>query len=110
VQGQPVTFLLTDNQIVNEKFLVFMNDVLSTGLISDLCAPEDVENFSNSVRAEAKAAGLQETPENLWDFFIEKIRRCAAALGRVQVAPCSWGSIDAWFMLCSMLTAVRLLL
>jgi dynein heavy chain, axonemal len=78
MKGQPVTFLLTDNQIVNERFLVCLNDLLSTGLVSDLCAAEDIENFSNSVRNEVKAAGIMETPENLWDFFIDKIRRCAA--------------------------------
>lgn len=77
MKSQPVTFLITDNQIVNEKFLVFLNDLLSTGLVSDLCSPEDVEAFSGSVRNEVKAAGILETPENLWDFFIEKIRRCA---------------------------------
>lgn len=75
MKSQPVTFLMTDNQIVNEKFLVFLNDLLSTGLVADLCTPEDVENFTNSVRNEVKAAGIMETPENLWDFFIEKIRK-----------------------------------
>jgi dynein heavy chain, axonemal len=75
MKGQPVTFLLTDNQIVNERFLVFLNDLLATGLVSDLCTPEDIDNFSNSVRTEAKAAGIIETAENLWAFFIEKIRR-----------------------------------
>lgn len=34
-----------------------------------------MENFRNAVRAECKAAGVMETPENLWDFFIEKVRR-----------------------------------
>ena len=38
-KGQPVTFLLTDNQIVNERFLVYINDLLSTGYIADLCTP-----------------------------------------------------------------------
>jgi dynein heavy chain len=80
MKGQPVTFLLTDNQIVNERFLVFLNDLLSTGLVSDLCATEDVENFTNAVRNEAKAAGVIDTHENLWDFFIEKIRRRAPLL------------------------------
>jgi P-loop containing dynein motor region D4 len=37
VKGTPVTFLMTDNQIVKEKFLVFINDLLSTGYIADLC-------------------------------------------------------------------------
>jgi dynein heavy chain len=36
-KGIPVTFLMTDNQIVKEKFLVYINDLLSTGYIADLC-------------------------------------------------------------------------
>ena len=38
-KGLPITFLMTDNQIVNERFLVYINDLLSTGYIADLCAP-----------------------------------------------------------------------
>ena len=38
-RGVPITFLLTDNQIVNEKFLVYINDLLSTGYVADLCSP-----------------------------------------------------------------------
>lgn len=29
----------------------------------------------NSVRSEVKAAGIVDTNENVWDFFIEKVRR-----------------------------------
>jgi len=38
VKGEGVMWLFTDNQIVNEKFLVYMNDLLSSGKISDLYA------------------------------------------------------------------------
>lgn len=38
-KGTPVTFLLTDTHIVNERFLVYINDLLSTGYIADLCTP-----------------------------------------------------------------------
>ena len=38
-KGLPITFLMTDNQIVNERFLVYINDLLSTGYIADLCTP-----------------------------------------------------------------------
>lgn len=34
---------------------------------------EDKENFSNSVRSEVKATGLLDTPDNCWEFFIEKV-------------------------------------
>jgi dynein heavy chain, axonemal len=75
MKGIPVTFLMTDNQIVKEDFLVYINDLLSTGIIADLCTPEDKDNFINSVRNEVKGAGLIDTPDNCWDFFIDKVRR-----------------------------------
>ena len=34
-----MVLLMTDNQIVNEGFLVYINDLLSTGYIPDLCTP-----------------------------------------------------------------------
>lgn len=36
---------------------------------------EDKDNFSNAVRNEVKASGLLDTPENCWDFFIDKVRK-----------------------------------
>ena len=33
---------------------------------------EEKDNFCNAVRAEVKQAGIIETPENCWDFFIQK--------------------------------------
>ncbi len=45
----PVVFLMTDNQIVNENFLVFINDLLANGDIPDLCTQEDKDNFNNTV-------------------------------------------------------------
>lgn len=31
-----ILFLLTDSQIVDERFLVYINDMLATGTVSDL--------------------------------------------------------------------------
>jgi dynein heavy chain len=36
-------FLFTEGQITNERFLVYINDLLSSGEISDLFPAEDVE-------------------------------------------------------------------
>lgn len=36
VKGSPLLFLMTDGQIVNERFLIYINDILSNGWISDL--------------------------------------------------------------------------
>mmetsp|Transcript_25005 Transcript_25005/g.85566 ORF Transcript_25005/g.85566 Transcript_25005/m.85566 type:complete len:4525 (+) Transcript_25005:136-13710(+) len=76
VKSTPVTFLMTDGQIINERFLVYLNDLLSSGYIPDLFTQEDRDNFNNSVRKEVKEDGTrQDTPENCWDFFINKVRR-----------------------------------
>lgn len=73
VKGTAITFLMTDNQIVNEKFLVYINDLLSTGYIADLCTQEDKDTFCNSVRGEVKQAGMVDSADNCWDFFIDKV-------------------------------------
>ncbi|KAI8473051.1 MAG: flagellar outer dynein arm heavy chain beta [Monoraphidium minutum] len=74
-KGVPTMFLMTDNQIVKEQFLVYINDLLSTGVVSDLFTQEDKEGFCNAVRGEVKASGQLDTPEACWDFFIAKTRR-----------------------------------
>lgn len=41
-KGVKVTFLLTDSNIIHERFLVYVNDLLSTGQIADLCTPVSI--------------------------------------------------------------------
>ena len=70
-----IAFILTDGQIVKETFLVLINDFLASGNIADLMPKDEQDNCRNAVRSECKQAGLQDTPDNLWDFFIEKVRK-----------------------------------
>lgn len=66
-------FLFTDSQIVDEKMLVYVNDLLSSGEIPDLFAQEDKDEIINAVRSETKALGLVDTAENCWSTFIQKV-------------------------------------
>ncbi|KAF5404064.1 Dynein heavy chain axonemal [Paragonimus heterotremus] len=68
-------FLLTDAQVADEKFLVLINDLLASGEIPDLLSDDDVENVINGMRSEVKGQGLQDTRENCWAYFIDKVRR-----------------------------------
>ena len=68
-------FLLTDAQVPDEKFLVVINDLLASGEIPELFSDEDYENVINGVRNEVKGAGMQDTRENCWSFFIDRVRR-----------------------------------
>ena len=75
VKGIGTLFLFTDQQVVDERFLVLLNDMLSSGDIPDLFPPEEIDNINNAIRGEVKQAGLMDTKEECWGFFIEKVRR-----------------------------------
>jgi dynein heavy chain len=45
---------LTDAQITDEKFLVYINDLLSSGYIPELFAKDELDGLLGNVRAEAK--------------------------------------------------------
>jgi len=61
--------------VAEEKFLVLINDLLSSGEIPDLFADDEVDNIVAGVRNEMKSLGLDDTKENCWKFFIERVRR-----------------------------------
>lgn len=68
-------FLMTDAQVADEKFLVLINDLLASGEIPDLLPDDEVENVINGVRNEVKATGMEDSRENCWKFFIDKVRK-----------------------------------
>ena len=48
---------------------------MASGEIPDLFSDDEVENIVTMVRNEVKGAGLQDTRENCWKFFIDRVRR-----------------------------------
>lgn len=70
-----IMFLMTDAQVPNEQFLVLINDMLASGEIPDLFPDDEVENIIAGVRNEVKGAGLVDSRENCWKFFIDRVRR-----------------------------------
>ena len=73
--GTPQAFLMTDGQIADEKFLVFINDMLSSGVIPDLFSREEYDGLLGSVRNAAKGAGYSDDRDGLFAFFIDKFRK-----------------------------------
>ncbi|CAK8695850.1 unnamed protein product [Clavelina lepadiformis] len=70
-----IMFLLTDAQVPDEKFLVLVNDLLASGEIPDLLPDDEVENVISGVRNEVKSTGLEDSRENCWKFFIDRVRK-----------------------------------
>ena len=70
----PVTFLFTDAHVVEEGFLEFINNMLTTGMVPALYEQDEKDGLCNTVRAECKQQGLMETPDNLWSVYVNKCR------------------------------------
>lgn len=75
VKNQPVMFLMTDAQVPQEEFLVLINDLLASGEIPGLFADDELEEIISGVRNEVKSTGMDDSRENCWRFFIERVRR-----------------------------------
>ena len=74
LKNMGVVFLMTDAQVADEKFLVLINDLLASGEIPDLFPDDEVENIINGIRNEVKGCGIEDSRENCWKFFIDKVR------------------------------------
>ena len=67
-----ILFILTENQIIDEKFMVLVNDLLSSGDVQDLFSPDDKEVIYNKVKPACKGAS---TMQDVWNFFIGRIKK-----------------------------------
>ncbi|GIY35616.1 dynein beta chain, ciliary [Caerostris darwini] len=68
-------FMMSDAQVADERFLVLINDLLSSGDIPDLFPEAEVENIISALRSEVKSAGIYDSRENCWNYFINKVKR-----------------------------------
>jgi len=74
-KDEGLCFLFTEGQITKEEFLVYINDLLSSGEIADLFQAEDVDGIVNQVRGPCKSEGLGDTPQACWKFFIDRVKK-----------------------------------
>ena len=74
-KDEGIMFLFTEGQITNERFLVFINDLLSSGEIADLFPAEDIDGIIGAVRSAVKSEGLVDNKETCWKFFLDRVRK-----------------------------------
>jgi dynein heavy chain len=72
--AEPIVLMLTDAQIVDEKFLVYINDLLSSGRIPDLFAKEEYDGIFASLRNQAKSDGIPDNRDSMMKYFIGRVR------------------------------------
>ncbi len=75
LKGLGSVFLLSDGQITDEYFLVYINDYLSSGEIFGLFTDDEIEEILNYLRLEVKSQGYNDSKETIWKYFIDKVRR-----------------------------------
>ncbi|XP_048363840.1 dynein axonemal heavy chain 5 [Sphaerodactylus townsendi] len=76
-QGKGISFIFTDNEIKDEAFLEYMNNVLSSGEVSNLFARDEIDEITGDLISVMKKEHPRRPPtnENLYDFFMSRVRQ-----------------------------------
>ncbi|RMC15722.1 hypothetical protein DUI87_07925 [Hirundo rustica rustica] len=75
-KGKGVVFIFTDNEVRDESFLEYMNNVLASGEVSNLFARDEIGEITQDLIPAMKKdyPRLSPTGENLYNYFIARVR------------------------------------
>ena len=73
-QGKGISFIFTDQEIKDEGFLEYLNNVLSSGEVSNLFARDEIDEICSELISVMKKEFPKRppTPENLYDYFLSR--------------------------------------
>ncbi|KAM4835098.1 dynein axonemal heavy chain 8 [Thomomys bottae] len=76
-EGKGITFIFTDNEIKDEAFLEYLNNLLSSGEISSLFARDELDEITQGLISVMKKELPRHPPtfDNLYEYFISRSRR-----------------------------------
>ncbi|CAG5978557.1 unnamed protein product [Menidia menidia] len=76
-EGKGITFIFTDNEIKDEAFLEYLNNVLSSGEVSNLFAKDEMQEIAGNLIPIMKKEfpRIPPTFDNLYDYFISRSRK-----------------------------------
>ncbi|XP_019331155.1 dynein axonemal heavy chain 1 [Alligator mississippiensis] len=89
LQSLPITFLFTDAQIKSESFLEDINNVLNSGDIPNLYAPDEQDQIMTAMKPIIQDLGQQPTKANLMAAYTGRVRSnihtvlCMSPIGEV---------------------------
>ncbi|KAK3247052.1 hypothetical protein CYMTET_43439 [Cymbomonas tetramitiformis] len=94
IDGEPVVFLFTDTQIVNEGFVEDINNLLNSGEVPGLFPDDEKNRLMADLRPYIQSLGLPETKDVMWRTFINRVRDnlhivlCMSPVGEAFRARC----------------------
>lgn len=70
------TFIFTDNDIKEEAFLEYINNILSVGEVANLFPADELDEILTTVTPMMKKDDPRRppTPDNLYDYFLSRAR------------------------------------
>ncbi|RKO93650.1 dynein heavy chain and region D6 of dynein motor-domain-containing protein [Blyttiomyces helicus] len=71
LDSKPTAFLFTDTQITSNSFLEDLSNILSSGEVPNLFAPEEITEIKQAMQAASKSA---DGSDSTYAYFIEKVR------------------------------------
>uniref|UniRef100_A0A8D2M816 AAA+ ATPase domain-containing protein n=1 Tax=Zonotrichia albicollis TaxID=44394 RepID=A0A8D2M816_ZONAL len=76
-EGQGITFIFTDNEIKEESFLEYVNNLLSSGEISNLFARDELDEITQSLVPVMKKELPRHPPtfDNLYEYFLSRAKK-----------------------------------
>uniref|UniRef100_A0A1I8FY30 Dynein heavy chain 5, axonemal n=1 Tax=Macrostomum lignano TaxID=282301 RepID=A0A1I8FY30_9PLAT len=76
-QGKGITFVFTDNEIKDESFLEYLNNVLASGVVSNLFPRDEMDEICQELISVMKKEFPRRPPtnENLQEYFLSRTRQ-----------------------------------
>ena len=76
-QGKGISFIFTDQEIKDEGFLEYINNILSSGEVSNLFARDEIDEITSELIPVMKKEFPRRppTPENLYEYFLSRARK-----------------------------------
>lgn len=76
--NKPTVFLLVDSQIQWEGMVEDISNLLNTSEVPNLFDGSDLAQIGEGIAARAKQAGMDGTKNDLYNFFLQEVRRGAS--------------------------------
>uniref|UniRef100_A0A8C3Y604 Dynein, axonemal, heavy chain 5 n=1 Tax=Catharus ustulatus TaxID=91951 RepID=A0A8C3Y604_CATUS len=75
-KGKGIVFIFTDNEVRDEAFLEYMNNVLASGEVSNLFAQDEIGEITQDLIPAMKKEYPRLSPsgENLYNYFLTRVR------------------------------------